>query len=311
MDTFLINTQDKSFDILIVDDDHSVVMALRNVLNDLGRVRFAQNAVQAFEMISDISPDLILLDIDLPDKNGLDICRDLKKEPDTSDIPVLFITSQVGATLEREVFSCGGADYISKPLNPYVVAARVNTHLNYRHLIIELNKMAMRDGLTGVNNRRSLDEKLKIEYKRSFRDKTPLTVAMIDVDEFKKYNDYFGHIEGDECLKRIASTIQLCGRRPADFIARYGGEEFVLILPNTDKNGAYEILTHLLQMIAQLNIEHTPEAKYDHVTVSVGYSTFSPEETTQDDADDKALLSFADKALFQAKQQGRDQICYL
>ncbi len=298
-------------EILIVDDDNTVIIALNKVLSKTGRIRFASNAQQAFALIEEVRPDLILLDVDLPDVNGLDICIQLKANDATKDIPVLFITSKVDAGFEEQVFDVGAADYITKPLNPRVVAARTETHLAYHRAINLLNKQASTDGLTGLANRRSFDQQLKISLKHARRQKEPLTVVMIDIDQFKKYNDHFGHLAGDECIKSIALAIHKAANRPTDVAARYGGEEFALILPHTDQQGAIVMLNKLLKTVEDLKQPHAPDAIYPQVTVSIGYSTLLPEHLPTIKLNDLAIVEVADQALYASKNNGRNQVSYV
>lgn len=297
-------------DILIIDDDNNVVMALNKALNKIGRIRFASDAKQAFASIKEQQPDLILLDVELPDIGGLEVCSILKNAPETENIPVLFITSHTELGFEEKVFDVGAADYILKPLKPRVVAARVQTHLDYHLAIRLLEKLAHTDSMTGLANRRTFDERLIVELKRGRREQEPLTVVIIDIDEFKKFNDHFGHIEGDECIKSIALTLENGIKRSTDLAARYGGEEFAFILPNTDVEGANRLLFDLLYSIEQLGLTHAPEAKYDNVTISIGYSTVIPGESYANDSDNWAVVKAADSALYKSKQNGRNQVNY-
>lgn len=297
-------------DILIVDDDTSVIITLNKVLNKIGRIRFASDAKQAFVMINECHPDLILLDVELPDILGLEVCSILKNDVAIENIPVLFITSHMEDGFEEKVFDVGAADYIAKPLKPRVVAARVQTHLDYHRAIQLLENLAHTDSMTGLANRRTFDEHLSIELKRCRREHIPLTIALIDIDEFKKYNDYFGHIEGDECIKKIATAIGNSSRRPGDLAARYGGEEFALILPHTDVEGAGILLEGVLKAIQTLNIMHTPDASYAKVTVSIGYSTIIPQQLGVTEVYDVSVVQKADIALYESKEKGRNCISY-
>jgi diguanylate cyclase (GGDEF)-like protein len=306
----MINTNSTLADILIVDDDNTVVIALNKALKKVGRIRFAFSAEQAFSMISERCPDLILLDVELPDILGLEVCSILKSAPETENIPILFITSHTEVGFEEQVFDVGAADYIVKPLNPRVVAARVQTHLDYHRVIRLLEKQAHTDSMTGLANRRTFDERLIEELEVSRHKKEPLTVVLIDIDEFKKYNDHFGHIEGDDCIKNITSALGDLAKRPRDLAARYGGEEFAYILPNTNTDAANALLTDLLRTIEALNIAHAPEAQFDVVTISIGYSTIIPEQEYANNSDDWAIVKAADNALYKSKQNGRNQVSY-
>jgi diguanylate cyclase (GGDEF)-like protein len=307
----MLEVNNKLPDILIVDDDSSVIITLNKVLNKIGRIRFASDAKQAFIMINERHPDLILLDVELPDILGLEVCSILKNDEATASIPILFITSNMEEGFEEKVFNAGAADYIAKPLKPRIVASRVKTHLDYHRAIHLLEKLAHTDSMTGLANRRTFDEHLNQELKRCRREHIPLTVALIDIDEFKKYNDHFGHVEGDECIKTIASAIKSGSRRPGDLAARYGGEEFAYILPHTDIEGAKMLLNGLLSTIENLNIPHAPAAQYDAVTISIGFSTILPLEqstfdSTSEDLYNTAVVQSADTALYSAKQNGRN-----
>ncbi|GGZ08897.1 hypothetical protein GCM10007169_26690 [Shewanella fodinae] len=206
--------------VLIVDDDSTVVMALHAVLNKMAKIRFARSATQAYQMIRESPPDLILLDVELPDGNGVDVCIKLKAEDVTRQIPILFITSRMEKGFEEKVFNAGAADYILKPLNPCVVAARVKTHLAYRYALIQLNKLAHIDGLSGLPNRLALGKQLEIDFRRARRNEEPLSVVMCDIDEFKKYNYFFGHLAGDDCIKAIGEVLKNTIKRPADMGAK-------------------------------------------------------------------------------------------
>lgn len=302
--------EEKFPEILIVDDDSSVVIALHKVLQDIGRIRFASTASQALEMINGTRPDLILLDVELPDINGLKLCIMLKQDVETASIPVLFITSKIETGFEEKVFDAGASDFITKPLKPRVVAARVQTHLSYHKALVQLNKLAHTDSLSGLANRLSFDEQLDIEFRRARRQQEPLSIVMIDIDEFKKYNDYFGHVAGDDCIKAIGRGLNKITKRPADFAARFGGEEFSLILPNTDKKGAKVLIGSLMSTISDLAIKHAPEAIYPIVTVSVGFSTLEPMQCDFSTIAPLDVVSAADKALYQSKHDGRNRYSY-
>ncbi|MGM6109066.1 diguanylate cyclase [Vibrio parahaemolyticus] len=302
--------EDSIPEILIVDDDSSVVIALNQVLQSVGRIRFAVAASQAMEMIADVRPDLILLDVELPDASGLDVCSTLKNNILTSNIPILFITSNIEVGFEEQVFDAGAADYIAKPLNPRVVAARVQTHLAYHRALIQLNKLAHTDSLSGLANRLAFDEQLDIELRRARRQYEPLSVVMIDIDEFKKYNDYFGHVAGDDCIRLIGNALSKITKRPADFAVRYGGEEFALILPNTNRDGCEKLIINMMDVIASLAIKHAPEALFPVVTVSVGYSTLELRSYDVSSISHFDIVTAADNALYQSKHDGRNQFSY-
>jgi diguanylate cyclase (GGDEF)-like protein len=292
--------------ILLVDDDSTVILSLRKMLAGFGRSLFATSGRQALDIACAEIPDLILLDVEMPEMDGLEVCRALKANPETADIPVLFVTSHSNPGFEVQVFAAGAADYITKPLNPPVVTARVKVHLAYHHALANLSALANKDRLTGLHNRRSFDERLGLEWRRAQRQLLPMSILMIDIDEFKKYNDAFGHVQGDVCLQSVASLLAADARRPGDFVARYGGEEFVMVLAETRAEGAAVMAEQLLRNIESLGLQHAPNAIRPNITVSVGYATFEPQRDGDDNPDVLDLVKAADSALYQAKRAGRN-----
>lgn len=294
-------------DILIVDDDKTVVIAMRHVLEEMGNVRFALNAEQAFNLIGIAPPDLILLDVDLPGLSGIEFCKKIKSIDELTDIPILFITSNTENGFEESVFDSGGSDYIAKPLKPRVVAARVRTHLAYRKAMELLAGLARTDGLTGLMNKSTFYDFLDRELRRCRRHRHALTVVMVDVDEFKKFNDSYGHMSGDVCIKKIASVISDVARRAGDFSARFGGEEFCLALPYLDRESAIKLLDELRVSVYGLAISHADEAIYKFVSVSIGFYVYDPDQSCMT-YDSSELLAMADKALYRAKSNGRNRV---
>ena len=243
-------------------------------------------------------PDLVLLDVDMERSDGFHVCKRLKSDSATRDIPVVFLTS--GSAMEQKVqgLELGAVDYVTKPFAMPELRARVRAALRTKHLMDLLAKRALIDGLTGLANRASLEQRLAQELSLSRRTKRPLACVMVDVDHFKKVNDTYGHAFGDEVLRSVAQTL-VSGCRTEDLIARYGGEEFALLLPNTNGVGAAELAERLRQAVASIPVTHgkTPVT----VTCSFGVSEWPR-------AVDPSLLEAADKALYQAKQAGRNRV---
>lgn len=296
-----LQTDFNSTTILIVDDDPSVIMATSKALDGLGRIIFATDGSSALKLAESEAPDIILLDVEMPGMSGFDVCQVLQAKEQTANIPIIFITSHNETGFEEKVFNHGATDFISKPLNPRVVAARTKAHIAHKQAIDRLQFLSLTDSLTGLNNRRALDEKLAMEWQRSKRNGQSLSLLMLDIDEFKKYNDHFGHLEGDNCIKKFADVLSKSVRRPADFTARYGGEEFVIILPDTEITGAHILGENIIKNIIEQAVTHAPSAEREIVTLSIGCCVFS--STTH--ISPELLLETADKALYLAKQQGR------
>lgn len=477
--------------ILIVDDLPINLKVLRRLLADTGhRLTFAVDGKQALERVQSARPDLILLDLMMPEMDGLEVCRRLKEVPKTANIPIIFLTANYEIEPLVKAFEQGAVDYITKPFRASELLTRLQTHLNLTHLqcqnrqrvnverllrqvveeilsdralevslsnvatwiqamisagqvligrcfsstackaitatdyklsisslpmecqsssqstqvslahpetltlvdrqrlelccaytelrfpiqlrngeiwgfllvhfshdclplvqdqvilsrilerltaVIqqkelyqqlqtahlqlkitheqlvnatdqlelmnaELSRFANLDGLTQLANRRYFDSCLKQEWLRLRREQQPLSLLLIDVDYFKRYNDTYGHVQGDTCLAAIAQALKQPLKRPADLVARYGGEEFVVVLPNTSESGACQVAEQVRQQITRLKLPHCTHPSHDYVSVSVGIATLTPtvEKTWLD------LLAYADKALYQAKANGRN-----
>jgi diguanylate cyclase (GGDEF)-like protein len=168
----------------------------------------------------------------------------------------------------------------------------------------QLEKISQTDGLTGLKNRRYFDERFQQEWDKSLEQQSPLSIIMIDIDFFKKFNDYYGHPEGDTCLKKIGSALMESMNHENDVAARYGGEEFVVLLPNTDTHAAYKMAKHIRNTVNTLKIEHKHSAVNEYVTISLGVNT----QVASQDSLKEAFMKKADKALYLAKEKGRDTI---
>ncbi|MDW7672533.1 MAG: diguanylate cyclase [Bacillota bacterium] len=291
--------------VLIVDDSAINVHILEKLLEDEVDVKAATDGRTALEIaFSDHPPDLILLDVMMPDVDGYTVCRMLKGAPETRDIPIIFVTALNLDEDEAKGLEMGAIDYIIKPYNAAIVKARVRNHLELKRYRDLLKNASHVDGLTGIANRRRFDETIETEWKRAFRDRKPLSLLMVDIDFFKPYNDAYGHLAGDECLRKIAATLADSLKRPGDLAARYGGEEFACVLPGVDASGAQKIARRIQAAIQELAIPHRGAATHTHVTASIGAATLMPAGR----GGWENLVAQADKALYQAKKQGRDRM---
>jgi diguanylate cyclase (GGDEF)-like protein len=291
--------------LLVVDDDPVNIQVLYRAFAEDHQVLMATTGQQALEMCLTKQPDLILLDVMMPDVDGYEVCRRLKEDPATREIPVIFVTAHNDSAAEAQGLDLGAADFISKPIHPRIVRARVRTQLTVKAHVDLLRHLAFVDGLTGIHNRRRFDDQLATEWARAARAGTPLSVLLIDVDFFKKFNDHYGHQAGDDCLRRVATAMRGALKRPADLIARYGGEEFACILPDTDLNGALTLAEQLGQAVQAETIAHAASSAAPMVTVSLGAATKPPGR--QGSAAE--LLRLADEQLYRAKEQGRNRAC--
>jgi len=290
--------------ILIVDDTPANIRILQEILGDKHEILFATSGREALDLIAQRPPDLILLDVMMPGMDGYEVCRKLKANPSTRNIPVIFITALDDEQDETRGLEVGGIDYITKPISPPIVRARVRNHLELKRYRDTLEHLSAIDGLTGVANRRRLDEWLEREWRRELRNGAPLSVCLMDVDFFKRFNDRYGHAAGDECLRKIAATLSGMVQRPTDLIARYGGEEFVAVLPETDAAHATMLAEKFRTRVEGLGIPHADSPVADHVTISGGVATTLPSEH----AGPADLLKAADGCLYEAKKTGRNRI---
>jgi diguanylate cyclase (GGDEF)-like protein len=310
---------------LLVSDDPCSVEILGRMLNLLGEAIFLENGREALEVSGAFRPDVILLEMETPEMDGFAVCAALKAAPELADVPILFVTAHGDVDKEDRALDLGALDFIHKPVSLPVVRARICVHLALKHKNDELREMARLDGLTGIANRRVFDEMMDAEWRRASRAKLPLSLLLVDLDYFKRYNDRYGHILGDDCLRSVAGALCTAARRPGDLCARYGGEEFAVILPDTNADQALSLASRIRRQLAADQIEHADSDVATLVTVSIGVATLVM------DCEDgrgswmecglcgrlercfaslpQALVDAAGQALHEAKEGGRDRAC--
>ena len=310
--------------ILVVDDDLAAIQIMGRMLEGLGVVRFAITGPDAVRLATELTPDLVLLDAEMPGMSGFKVFDALKALPGLQDVPVIFVTSHSEPAFEICALDMGAVDFISKPVRPPLVKARVKTHLRVKRLSDELRRTAVTDGLTGVANRRHFDDLMEREWQRSWRHGDPLSLLLIDVDHFKLYNDHYGHPKGDQCLQEVVAAVKRAVRRAPDLVARCGGEEFAALLPHTARPGAEFVAQRILDSVTARRIRHEDSLTSDHVTVSIGITCYDalggglsiPSATlgTRDELhhfSSSDLLLTADRALYAAKRAGRNRARFL
>ena len=290
--------------LLVVDDQPINIQALYQIFRADHEVFMATGGAQAIDIAQRTQPDLILLDVVMPEPDGLEVCRQLKSSPLTADIPVIFVTAQSEPADETRALEAGGVDFIGKPFNPAVVRARVKTHLTLKAQSDLLRELVFLDGLTGVANRRRFDEALPVEWRHCQRSGAPLTLLMLDIDHFKLYNDHYGHQAGDACLQQVAATLKRTFRRPHDLVARYGGEEFVCLMPHADLAAGQAQAEAIRADLTEQDIPHAASSTARRVTLSIGVAT----AVADPDISVEALLAAADAQLYLAKKNGRDRV---
>ena len=304
LSSFMENDPDLPISVAVVEDSHFYRGYLVSVLSKRGQFRCHESASRdgLETILAQNAVDCIVLDLDLGQENGIDVAEQLARRPGALP-PILMLTGDGTQEFVVKALRLGFKDYFTKralDVDDLVTAIRRAVKQSREELA--LRSSATIDSLTGLPNRGAFDHTLDLECRRAQRDYTPVSLLMVDVDEFKALNDAFGHQAGDECLRRLAKAIRSVVLRPADFPARYGGEEFAIILPKTLAAGAAEVAERLRASMKALALPH-PSSSVGHVTLSVGVSC------SKDIASGpKGLIAGADAALYRAKRAGRNRI---
>lgn len=294
--------------ILVVDDMTTTLLLIHDLLKDTYEVKIAKSGTKALEILESPNDiDLILLDIEMPDINGYEVCKRIKNNETIKNIPIIFITGRTSQEDEEYGLNLGAIDYITKPFNKAIVKLRIKNYLDLKIKNDMLEKLSMYDGLTNIRNRRFFDETFEKTFNEIKRDKKSLAVLMIDIDFFKPYNDNYGHGQGDETLRKVAKALEKTIKRPSDFVARYGGEEFVILLKDINKNGVEAVANNLLNAVRELKITHEFSKIENYVTVSIGASFYN----SSSDITKLELLLKADEALYNVKNSGRNNFAIL
>jgi diguanylate cyclase (GGDEF)-like protein len=305
---------------LVVDDTLTSVTLVGHQLRRIGiEPLTARNGADAIELFKQHRPDLVMLDVNMPDMNGFEVARRLRQlERDGEWTPIMFLSARASdEDLERGI-AVGGDDYLIKPVSEMVLVAKVRAmqriaQMRYSLVVLtrrlddanrELRRLSSVDGLTSVANRRMFDEALTREWSRGVRHASQLSLLMCDVDYFKQYNDSYGHQAGDECLKAVAQTLAAWVKRPTDLVARYGGEEFAVLLPDTDAEGALKLAEAMRLAVQALGVAHAA-SHLGTVTVSIGVASMVAGRSAPGYA---GLVKAADEALYEAKGAGRNRI---
>lgn len=304
--------------VLIVDDSPTIRTALRGLVEKMGHsVIEVEDGREALQSYRRDRPDLVLIDVMMPVMDGYEAARQMREIRPDEWVPIIFLSSkEADQDLDRAI-EAGGDDYLVKPVSFVVLNAKIRALQRIESTRVklletsrelaaanrELENLSRQDSLTGIANRRYFDSYLLTEIKRASRDREPLSLILADVDNFKAFNDCYGHQAGDDCLRQVASALKSVGKRPADLAARYGGEEFAIVLPGTTVEGAVDVAKSLVRAIEEMSIPHARSGVSNTVSLSQGIASMIPVHDTKPES----IIELADQALYQAKQQGRNR----
>lgn len=308
--------------VLIVEDTVTSATLIRQMLGKMGlsavHARDGRSGIEAFAREK---PDLVLLDVIMPDLDGFEVAQQIRRMEQGGEwTPIIFLSARASDEDLARGIEAGGDDYLVKPVSETVLRAKVGAMqriVKMRDTLVqvtqqldaanrELARLSSIDGLTGIANRRRFDEALRHEWRRAARSALPMSMLLLDADEFKAFNDGYGHLAGDECLRDLARLLESSLRRPSDLVARYGGEEFAIILPETAAAGALAVAEAVMAALREAAIPHGHSSVSPFLTVSIGVATALPERG--DEHGYELLITLADEALYKAKRGGRNRI---
>ncbi len=321
-------SNDSCIKVLLLDDQPRNVTEFEALLGPEPDIQLVHiyNPMNLFPEVLRLKPSILLMHLSMPGTDVPELIRKFRGVPATSEIPIIVFSDTSDSAVRAEAFYAGATDFISCKPNRVELITKIRHHaLQYlkqaqtlealrelrsrqfrlEQVTLALEQLSYQDPLTSIANRRRFNEIFQIEWRRHRRIARPLAIIMLDIDWFKSYNDYYGHQKGDECIRLVAKTIKESAKRAGDLVARYGGEEFIVLLPDTELDGAFVVANRILKHIRILAIDHKSNKKKGIVTLSAGVSAVVPSM----DTDPESLIQLADDALYQAKKMGRDQVC--
>jgi len=295
--------------VLIIDDSPFELRAISSILAGQFEVLLAKNGKSGIELAIRNRVDLILVDLNMPDMSGFEVLAELKSMDETAHVPVIIITGSESSEDEVKGLALGASDFIRKPFVGAVVNLRVNMHIKLRNYIHTIERLSTIDGLTGISNRRGFDQIVKVEWSRAARKREWLGMLILDIDLFKNFNDKYGHLNGDTCLKIVAQVMVDAVARGNDFVFRWGGEEFVALLPDTSIDGVMAVAERIRTKLTKTEIYCDDEVTT--VTASIGAGAIIPPVSSSSKNKSEGLEEFfirLDKALYCAKESGRNKV---
>jgi diguanylate cyclase (GGDEF)-like protein len=300
--------------ILIAEDSATITHAMRRYIENAGHTSVvARNGEEALQMFDPHTIDMVIMDVQMPGLDGFETTRLMRELLAKDDLwlPIIFVTGKSEEENLQKGIEVGGDDYLIKPVSETILAAKIRAMeriIVMRDELQRLNQnlveLSEHDSLTKLYNRRTFDERAQNAWKQAARNNEALAILIMDIDHFKLYNDYYGHMAGDECITRVAEAIQGSLSRPGDILARFGGEEFIVLLSDTSQDGAFHVAERIRARIAALNIRHRESPTANHITISIGGAVINHTAGTEL----KDQINAADKALYAAKQSGRNRV---
>ena len=292
----------KKDQILVVDDSRFNLKVMEGILQGEYQVATARSGQECLDYIEQYGADLIFLDIVMKGMDGYEVCQRLKENPQTKDIPIVFVSAHEDVENQTRGLELGAIDYITRPVVPALVKAKAKNYLVLKKHYEMIEETSFYDAMTGIFNRRYLDNYLKNSWEEAYRQQKSLAAIFIDVDYFKKYNDFYGHLAGDVCLQKIAGIIAGSLQQTTDIAARYGGEEFMVVLPETDLDAAIRVASRIARQLCEQKLKHAKSPIGDFVTLSMGVAAVVPTAPQME----KTLVEMTDIALYKAKNAGRN-----
>ncbi len=290
--------------VLVVGDVPENVEKLNSILSEEYKMLFATNGPNCLKIVQTEKPDIVIMDIRIPDMDDFQLCLELRLNAGDEELPIMFIEDNDSDEDEEFGINLRFVDYITKPIKPAIIKLRVRNQLELKLYRGFFKEMSARDVLTNINNRQRFDECITKEWKRAIRSGFSLSLIIIDIDYLKKFNDNYGRVAGDDCLRRVAQSIKKSLTRVTDMVARYSGEEFCCILPETGYEGAFLLAQKIKDAISALKIQHEHSLANPYISISSGVATILPDNKTAF----SKLIDEADRCLSQAKQEGRNRV---
>lgn len=296
--------------ILLVEDSATLRYAISRYINEVGHEAIlAQDGEEAMHIVDETAVDMIIMDVEMPGLDGFETTSLIREMLGDHWVPIIFVTGKSEEGDFKDGIEAGGDDYLIKPVSRVILKAKIRAMeriIDMRNQLNranrELTELSERDSLTRLYNRRTFEARATEYWRQATRSRDPISILLLDIDHFKAYNDCYGHLAGDECIRRVAEAIAECANRPSDIVARYGGEEFIVLLTNTPESGARHVAEQIRQATLSLAIEHRESSASEYVTISVGGATL----VNTQNGELTALVHAADQALYRSKDAGRN-----